>query len=215
MIKKILIATTLLAVTFVLKAGEVSYANDNVQAMFDTSSEPFFDLEEDDTITILPNGAFLHGEATLKDYETDEVLASYNSDLDPNSITVQEAQMYLRNSELIVPNSEYSIEPYASSPATQIWTLGAGASYSSSAFSGSGWRFAGYLFEKSKGGSLFWASYGSKGVIGSKQNALDTKSSGEAIGQAIASGGSTYYSGRSTFYAYNPKSGSTYYVANQ
>jgi hypothetical protein len=47
-------------------------------------------------------------------------------------------------------------------PSTTVWTLSDGASYTSQAFSGSGWRFASYLFksESSSGPYLKWQAFG-------------------------------------------------------
>ena len=58
-----------------------------------TIDDMFFDQIDDDRVLPMPNGGFLHGEIIEVDAEnSDKVIGIYNSSLDPNSVTVEEAK---------------------------------------------------------------------------------------------------------------------------
>ena len=200
----------------ILSIGSTVDANVFLNTTPVKAEKPFSELNDNDAITVLPNGAFLHGEATLINNETQEVLAHYNSNIDANSITVKEAREHLDNPGPRTFSTYNNVGPLAANPSTQTWSLATGASYSSAPFSASGWRFAGYLFENANNSSgyLYWASYGDDGIVGTRQNALDTKSSGYFIGDLVSDGTSIYRTGKATYYTYSPNNGTYYYVTN-
>lgn len=213
------LATLLFLVTLdnstVTNADEIS-ANANEDQI---AKDRFSHLKDSDSLLVLPDGGFLHGEAIVTSNEDpNEVVAHYNSATDPNAITVSQAREIMETNEnkATFYDLEKVITPRATQPSGTTWGLSLGASYSSSAFTGSGWRFAGYLFKaiNSAGPYLNWRAHIGSGVVGTATEAWNTYSSGVAIGEAIYAGGSTRMSGTSTFYTYNPVKGTYYVVSN-
>ncbi|NBA39235.1 hypothetical protein [Enterococcus hirae] len=220
-IKSLFAAVSLLSFSVILLDGKITYADENSTMSHKSQvvHDRFSHLKDTDSLLVLPDGGFLHGEAIVTSRENpDQVVARYNSDNDPNAITVSQARKGIKENE---NKSDFYIldqliSPRATKPSGTVWGLSLGASYSSSAFSGSGWRFAGYLFKaiNSAGPYLNWTSHVGSGVIGTETEAWNTYSSGYAIGEAIYAGGATRKSGTSTFYSYNPVNGTYYVVSN-
>lgn len=131
-------------------------------------------------------------------------------------MSVEEAKQDVVNS--LVHPEDSSIQPRLASPPTQRWVLALGAEYKSSAFSGSGWRFSGYMFapEPSSGYYLLWTSYGDDGRVGSLDQAYATLN-GSLQGDIIYNGSPTYINKGTlshVYYTFNPVNGSYYYVQN-
>lgn len=181
----------------------------------------FHDMNDSEKVLALPNGGFLHGEGTLYDIsDLTKALEVYNSETDPKSITVGQAKEIMKEQkENVVVESIFpsKILRGAYPPSTLI-NLSYGGSYTSDYFSGSGWRFAGYLFAavNSAGPNLRWESHGDQGCIGTKQQALNTLDSGYAEGTLINNGAYLYLYGLTakTYYVHSPLSGTYYYVGN-
>ena len=174
----------------------------------------FCDLEDDDLVLELPEGGYLFGEATIEN-DNGDVIGKYNSQTDDNSITVKEARELLFKERISEGNQ---ISPKGSSIPTSTITLASGASYTSSGFSGSGWRFSGYKFIASSGTGyyLLWCSIGDDGRVGNMTEAYSTLN-GTIAGDCIYNGSYTYISKATLsqiYYTYNPISGTYYYVGN-
>ena len=65
-------------------------ANDSNRSNNTYASDPFSTMEETDKVVQLPEGGYLKGEATLITEDGTEI--QYNSETDPNAITVKEAR---------------------------------------------------------------------------------------------------------------------------
>lgn len=184
------------------------------------SSEEIGFLEEfndNDSLIALPNGGFLHGQATITDEKTKKVVGYYDSETDSNATTVKIVKEIV-NQETI-DDSIFTISnilPRGTKPATQVVSLGLNSFYSSSKFSGSGWRFAGYLFKTqgTLGTRLLYTSHVSTGFGGTTAQATATYNSGDPSGIQLSPGDSRYVDKTSTYYVKNPKSGTYYYVIN-
>lgn len=97
-----------------------------------TIDDMFFDQIDDDRVLPMPNGGFLHGEIIEVDAEnSDKVIGIYNSSLDPNSVTVEEAKKIMGGEK-----SYITFSTRAASPSTSVYYLKANASYQSDLFSG-------------------------------------------------------------------------------
>lgn len=181
-----------------------------------TTENMFSDLDNNEKVLMLPDGGYLHGSGFITDSEnSDQIIAEYNSETDPNSITVQEAKAQVVNS---IKNDTSIIQPRAATVPTQNFTLAANASYRSSNFSGSGWRFGGYRFypEPSSGYYLLWTSYGDDARVGNTWEATQTLN-GTISGTTIYNNVSTYVNKGTLgqiYYSYNPVNDSYYIVAN-
>ncbi|MFZ8766020.1 hypothetical protein [Enterococcus diestrammenae] len=178
-------------------------------------------LKDSDSLLCLPDGGFLHGTAELSTYGDDKVLEYYNSDTDSNATTVGTvkkalAEMPQEKSSPFIFNLK---DTRGAKPATQVMKLGLDSSYSSSKFSASGIRFAGYLFQTkgTAGDRLRYYSYNTVGAAGSKTDASKVYSSNtwNAYGWLVYSYTYTYVGGVSTYWVNNPNSGTYYYVINK
>lgn len=171
------------------------------------------------TVVELPQGGYLHGEAiAYSDQNSKDIIASYNSDTDSNATTwgaIKDVFEKERPNSLTINADEY-IKLRGAKPSSTRYDLKYNASYRSEAFSGKGWRFAGYLFKaiNTTGTALRWESYGQSAAIGTKQQAWNTLDSGWAEGQLIKKNEYLYISGTKTYYTNNPVKGTYYKVAN-
>lgn len=211
-VKTIATASLLLSTLGIITIGDSAHAAQGPALggkIYQAPTERFSNLKDSDKILVLPDGGFLHGEATITDTTTNEVVAHYNSETDSNSVSVSNLKDILNNNNIPMPRR--------STPPNQSITLGNGGEYTSSPFSASGWRFGGYLFQSdpSTGPALLWASYKDSGIVGTETQAWNTLNSGTPIGEAISAGGSTYIYYKACYYTFNPVSGSYYYVANK
>lgn len=189
---------------------------DFLPQIINTTESMFSDLEDSEKVLMLSDGGYLHGSGFITDSDNPEqIIAEYNSETDPNSITVQEAKAQVIDS---LTNGIPTIQPRATTVPTQNFTLAANASYRSSNFSGSGWRFGGYRFypEPSSGYYLLWTSYGDDARVGNTWEATQTLN-GTISGTEIYNNVSKYVNKGTLgqiYYSYNPVSGSYYIVSN-
>ena len=177
----------------------------------------FENIDASQKILKTSDGGYLIGKATVTSVDDyDEIITTYDSAMDPNSMSVEEAKQDVVNS--LVHPEDSSIQPRLASPPTQRWVLALGAEYKSSAFSVSGWRFSGYMFapEPSSGYYLLWTRYGDDGRVGSLDQAYATLN-GSLQGDIIYNGSPTYINKGTLshmYYTFNPVNGSYYYVQN-
>lgn len=182
-------------------------------------NDSFAGLDDTDLVLEMPEGGFLYGEAT--EYLTDApnvVIANYNSETDPNSITVAEAKTILKED---AAKDEQVIIPYgATSPtADRLRQLPYGSRYVSSIFTGNGWRFADVQWKagpNSGGEYLKWSSLVDGGRVGSYGEAYATYT-GSLQGTAINVNTwvwNTEYGQGQIYYTFNPISGTQYVVEN-
>ncbi|EIB6520122.1 hypothetical protein K9D97_002735 [Enterococcus faecalis] len=217
-VKTIATASLLLSTLGIITIGDSAHAAQGPARggkAYKAPTERFSNLKDSDKILVLPDGGFLHGEATITDTTTNEIIARYNSETDSNSVPVSNVKTILNS--VLTTSVDNVPTPRRATPPNQSITLGNGGEYSSSPFSASGWRFGGYLFQSdpSTGPALLWASYKDSGVVGTETQAWNTLNSGTPIGESISAGGSTYIYYKACYYTYNPISGSYYYVANK
>lgn len=181
-------------------------------------------LSDTDKVLVMPDGAILNGTISVKSNSLlDKAIPSINSATNPNAITWGELKKETKTSNnnlSKVFSSKKLVDRNnlrGSSPATQHWTLEAGKYYSSNAFSGSGWRFGGYIFETPPVAAdyLLWGSHGDAGRVGNYNDAMNTWNNGGNYGIQINNGAQAYFEGPAQYYSYNPKSGSYYGVANR
>ena len=174
----------------------------------------FSGLDENDKVLELPDGGFLYGgQATVVDSEDESIiLGVYNSETDPNSITVEEAK------EILLEESENPIQARGASLPSQTYVLQPGVAYQSNAFSGTGWRFGGYYFKSGGNGDwLKWSTYKDDGRVGDIGDGLSVLNNASSTrGTNLYVGYPQYLNASSglVYFTYNPKSGTYYKVEN-
>lgn len=185
----------------------------------------FGTLEESDSVLKLPDGGYLHGEAYDVDANNPEkVIATYDSEANPNAITVSEAKELIDNPTV---NAPLGIATFGASPppSSSFRYLANGAEYWSSKFSGSGWRFGEVAFMPAKGTGIYlgWQTFKDDGVVGGPNQANSTKAGSFSGSIVYVSQGYTYKTPGDyhpgfpyvmMYYTLNPISGTQYYVAN-
>lgn len=185
-------------------------------ATYNASNESnTIELPDSATIIRLPDGGTLHGEMSITHANGSSLSKTikYNSDTDKNAISMKE----LRSG--IIPKqsgSSSSIVTMGLSPSDDLYTLRSQAMYTSEAFTGSGWRFAGYKFVAASGTGqyLLWNSVYDSGLVGTVTQAWSTKN-GSPSGTEVGGLSGKYISGTTTFYTYNPAYSMHYVVANR
>ena len=179
-----------------------------------TIDNMFFDQIDDDRVLPMPNGGFLHGEIIEVDAEnSDKVIGIYNSSLDPNAVTVEEAKKIMSGEK-----SYITFSTRAGYPSTTLRYLGKNDIYKSDYFSGSGWRFGHYYFLPTAGTGdyLAWISYMNGGRVGSFSEAYDIMN-GILSGMELPANTRVYYKNVNgqQYYTYNPLKDTHYYVENK
>lgn len=183
-----------------------------------SQQEIYSRYSDDASILVLPDGGLLHGEMVETSVKTGEEVANYNSDTDPNATTWGAIKDKVTQQKTAVNNYTELLDnqPKGTTPPSTVRGLSYGASYTSNYFSGSGWRFAGYLFKatNSTGPLLRWESHNDNGVIGTETQAWNTLDSGYAEGTLINKNAYLYLSGTKCYYNHNPQGGTYYWVGN-
>lgn len=205
-----------------LSAGVAFHSNAVSADTNDTKSNEIqilSNLQSTDKVLQMPEGGYLHGQATVE--TADGTITHYDSETDKNAVTVDQARA--ANEELQEKNDEWAFgDPLSSrraSPATSTMSLAYKAGYSSSSFSGSGMRFAGYFFKTTgtTGTGLRYWSYVSGGAVGISASAWASYYSGNSYdsnSSPISADQNRKVNGTTTYYTLNPKSGTYYYVRN-
>ena len=179
-----------------------------------TIEDSFFDQIEDDRVLPMPDGGFLHGEIIEVDAEDhSKVIGIYNSSLDPNAVTVDEAKKIMSGEKSYV-----TFSTRAASPSTSVYYLSANAQYTSQVFSGTGWRFSNYYFLPTvgTGDALYWVSVNDGGRVGNFSEAYDTLN-GKLSGMELPANTGRYcwtLNGQQ-YYTYNPLPNTYYIVVNK
>lgn len=177
----------------------------------------FENLEDSDSVLHLPQGGYLHGTCEVYDASSpDTLIATYDSQNNPASITVRQAKKEMKASR------SSGISTYGANPpgTDTLLVLKYGADYTSEPFSASGWRFGGKQFKAASGSGgdyLRWTSYVDGGRVGNYNEAYATKNSGTIQGTALEAGVSVWNSEGNLgqiYYTYNPLAGTYYNVAN-
>ncbi|MGN1276788.1 MAG: hypothetical protein ACI4UK_07355 [Floccifex sp.] len=216
--KKILLKSLMLITIFTLSTTTIN-AKDSVKNEIDTIDKMFEDFNEDDTFIKLPNGGYYHGHAIIVDNEDNNiVLEEYNSDSDPNSLTVVEVKEELMSQTI---DENVSKQRGSNLPGSTL-ILNPGDYYISQKFSGQGWRFSGYYFQCSSGSSGIqkWITYVDSASVGTMGDALNQKNNPNAsYGTPIYPGnlkvfGTLHNWGYDSlcYFTYNPIAGSYYKV---
>ena len=178
-----------------------------------TIDDVFFDSIDDDRVLPMPDGGFLHGEIIEVDAEDpSKVIGIYNSSLDPNAVTVEEAKKIINGEKSYV-----TFPTRAASPSTSVYYLKANGSYQSDPFSGTGWRFSNYYFlpMAGTGDALYWVSITDGGRVGNFSEAYDTLH-GKLSGMELPANTGRYCWTKNgqQYYTYNSLSGTRYMVSN-
>lgn len=214
-VKTIIIASALVLTPLSVNAAEYHEPTENDYV--DLVDSMFQGMDENELVLEMPEGGYLSGPGVCVDTDitTGEVIAEYNVQTDPNAITVKEAKAEILDT---FENGKMTrgVNPPASNT---LRTLAYGDIYTSSPFSGSGWRFSGMQFKASSGSGdyLKWSSYIDGGRVGNYNEAYATKNSGTLQGTAINAGQSIWNSEGSLgqiYYTYNPVAGTYYQVGN-
>lgn len=177
----------------------------------------FNDLDDEDKVLEMENGWYLFGEAYIAPSDdVNVVLESLNSETDENAISVKEVKEKVVV-DLLSEKSEL-IEPRGTTLPSETIVLGPGAEYTSSKFSGSGWRLSGYMFSPrpDTGYYLLWTTYVDDRRVGSIDQAYSTLH-GTIQGDPIYNGVSKYINKATlahVYYTYNPIAGTYYKVQN-
>jgi hypothetical protein len=179
-------------------------------------------FDDSDTIIILPDGGFLHGEATVSSNSNPQkIIAHYNSQTDQTAVKVGSLKKVLSENgtiSLLGVNLSQDKVQGANVP-SETMTLGYGAEYSSNSFSGSGWRFEGYFFKaiNSPLPNLIWSSHVDSGLVGTRTQANYTHNNGKQElydNTFVNIGARPAVSGTRVYYSFSPKDGTYYYVGN-
>lgn len=182
-----------------------------------TQEEIYNRYSDDASILLIPDGGFLHGEMIETSAITGEVVAYYNSETDSSATAwgklKDKMDQVLESDDFVAP---LNLQPRRATPPSTVRGLSYGASYTSDYFSGSGWRFAGYLFKaiNSAGPLLRWESHNDGGVIGTETQAWNTLDSGFAEGTLINKNAYLYLNGTQCYFNHNPQNGTYYWVGN-
>lgn len=213
--------TLILASIFGFNQTSLASEDSNKPFLLETKFNFLEHLNDSDSLLVMPDGGFLHGTATTSNYGDGEILGYYNSDTDGKATTVGTVKKIfseISEEEGNLFNSKLGLTR-GTKPSSTVISLGLGASYSSSKFSASGIRFAGYLFQTkgTAGDRLRYYSYNTVGAAGSKTDAQNVYSSQKwnAYGKLVYSSTYTYVGGVSTYWVNNPKAGTYYYVKNK
>lgn len=104
-------------------------------------------------------------------------------------------------------------------PPVRTWELKNRDSYTSQAFNGKGWIFAGYYFYASSGTGewLLWQSVRDSALIGDMDQANATYKYNKGHGEVLNQGAAQYKKSRTglmTYFSFNPVSNSYYIVSN-
>lgn len=202
-----------------INAAEI-YDESSASSAEQTASGMFSHLTDSDKVLKLSDGSYLHGEAEVYDMDH-ELLTTYDSNTDPEAITVAKAkEECIEQIEADLANEENQKDSrYANWPPRKDMYLSYGASYSRIITEGSspGWRFSEFSFfpKAGTGDYLRWRTYGDSARVGSRGDANATYE-GTLRGTPIYEG--KYYwlsfNPGQAYYSYQPKSGSYYQVAN-
>lgn len=186
------------------------------------NDEIFSDLKDTDLVLEMPEGGFLYGQAT--EYSADnmnKVIAKYDSETDPNSVTVAEAKEILKKDYLSAREDDTNIVPYGAAPpaSNRVRELEYGKKYYSAYFTGKGWRFSDVQWKAAPGTGdyLEWSSLVDSGRVGSYGEAYATYKDGLLLGTVINEGTYVWNSegGQGqVYFTFNPISGTQYYVEN-
>ena len=197
----------------------VSAAEYHEPIIFDDSlsvEEMFFDKVDDDRVLPMPGGGFLHGSCVVVDARDESrILGIYNSRLDTNAVSIEEAKRILAGETKYV-----SVAARGATIPTgwDVWVRGSPTTSIPRQLSASGWRFSNYMFkpESGPGDYLRWTSINDSGRVGGYEDAQNTLN-GNVSGMELPIGQSRWYSKGSAgqiYYTYNPVTGTKYLVEN-
>lgn len=179
----------------------------------DTTSDAFFDQVGDGKVLPMPDGGFLYGSCIVTDLNNpDVILGIYDSELDPEAVSVEEAKQIASGEKTFVSHMGRS-----ASPSTSLYIVSANTTYRSDTFSGSGWRFSNYYFlpMNGTGDYLLWTSFIDGGRVGCFAEAYSTLN-GTLAGMELPVNTAKYYKNPDgqQYYTYNPIKGTYYVVSN-
>lgn len=163
----------------------------------------FAGLHDTDKVVQLPDGTFLHGEATIGEVSlTRNALVTINSETAENAITVEEAKEILEENKGEVENKPM-LRGIVSS--FNYRGLGHGASVSGYFSRSVGWNSLNTVYQSTANGPYlrYYSGYDSARV-GTAQQAQQTFS-GIISGSIVSAGLYQYFSGTNTMYTYYPR----------
>lgn len=202
--------------------NEITQNKEEVIKIDEEINEVFEDFDSSMKILVLPDGGFLQGKATVynaNDTNCKKSIAVYDSETDKNAISVAQAKIIEKENKLSKNVNNPQIVPYGTTIPTKIMVLADKSAYTSSTFSGSGWRIGGYKFKPAAntGDYLLWTSFVDSANAGTAGHVSSTINGGPNYGTALPTGVKTYvYSADWTmYYTFNPIAGSYYIVANK
>lgn len=211
-----IVLTSILCAPIKISASEELSVNESKEI---TVEKIFQKYDDDDKFLKLPDGGYLHGQAKIVDYYDNSIIyAEYDSETDPNSVSIEEAKVDLINSDNYYSNTRGVDIP------NQTKQLAAGASYTSQKFSGSGWRFSSFFIQAAPGtnGNLEWTTYNDSALVGDMGHALNTLNSGYGEGHSTLYPGVPVVIGTKmngwyvslVYYTHNPAANTYYHVVN-
>lgn len=178
-------------------------------------------LDDSESIVVLPDGAIISGGVfEIDDPALFDAPVFIDTETSPAAITVGEYKETGDTTPKVKPVNPLlrGARPAPDTPAGR-YTIPFHGKYRSNAFSGSGWRFAGYNFKPADGTGAYlqWQTYKDSAMIGTITTAMQTYNTGYAYGSALNTGTYIYRTGSrnyTTYYTYNPIPGSYYEVRN-
>ncbi|MXQ74289.1 hypothetical protein GSF08_10165 [Clostridiaceae bacterium DONG20-135] len=220
MSKKILLSIIFLCLITPIKisANEKDVSNIYTKSYLE---DYFQELDDSDLVLEMPNGGYLHGEATILDLEGN-IISTVSSQTDEKAKTVGEIKEELLGKEIITNPS--FIMARGSTPPTKMLEIKKGTTYRSNYFSGKGWRFSGYSFFAKEpypatGGIITFQTFNDDGRVGILSEALKTQYTGAITGTAVYRGKPYSVFAYSTgeyaqiYYTYNPNPNTFYTVS--
>ncbi|MCB5955548.1 hypothetical protein [Enterococcus sp. CWB-B31] len=220
--KKKVICTTILGL---LSLGFGGFSNNADAANYKPpgkaeEGEYFDNMDDSESIVVLPDGAIISGGVfEIDDPNLFDKPVVIDTETSPAATTVEEYKESVGTTPKFNRGDLLRRATPAPNSAAGKYTIPNQGKYQSNAFSGSGWRFAGYNFKPADGTGAYlqWQTYRDSGVVGTMSDASSTYSTGYAYGTLLYTGYYIYRTGSgnfTTYYSYNPIPGSYYEVRN-
>lgn len=197
--------------------GALTFSN---VAYADAASNRLDNVENTDYVLYLPDGGYIFNEDGSNNFSDEQLTKG-------EVITGEELKKEASSEAVDLPSIPADIIGSSEQPtrrasgiSNNVYTLSAGQTYVSQAFSGSGWRYSGYSFypEPTSGPYLLWEAVGDSGLVGPAGDIEYHR------GVSIYPGSPKYVLsdhnrglpyGGVFFSTYNPVNGSYYIVSNK
>lgn len=158
---------------FTINAVDGVFADDIMsEDNIDLLENQFTGLSDNQKIVCFPDGGIIYeknDDVSYSDYELQRHNGVIKTVAEAKQDYPTDTQNNILNQELLTPSSFRG-----SVPSAEPYRLEAGQTYRSAAFSGSGWRFSGYVFypRPGTGAYLYYRAIGDDGRVGTYNDAM-------------------------------------------